>query len=120
MVKKRVKPTPKQDMSKTISSILGLATSEGFNKAAKPKDRVFDMLAEEDLHKKENWAEMGPLLYDSMSIKAYEEEWFRDSLVKYVKDTTQKDLVMKQDKVILNEIFLFLNKVEEVDRETQL
>ena len=119
-VKERVKPNMKEDMSKTINSVLGLATSEGFGKPNKPKDRVYDMLAEEDIHKKEAWSEMGPMLHEAISIKAYEEEWVRGALVKYVKDTTEKDLTVKEDKVILQELFHYLDKLEEVDREGQL
>ncbi len=66
-----------------------------FEMTTRLRDRVTDMLREENLYKNETWKEMSPLLKESMMVKAYEEEWFRDPIVKYLKQTTSKDVSLK-------------------------
>jgi hypothetical protein len=59
---------------------------------------------------------MGPVLREAMMVKSFEEEWFRDPIVKYLKQTTQKDLTLLEDKIVFNELFLYLDKLDEDDR----
>lgn len=51
---------------------------------------------------------MSPLLKEAMLVKAHEEDWFRDPIVKYIKQTTQKDLATKENKYVFNELFKYL------------
>lgn len=48
---------------------------------------------------------MGLLLKEAMLVKSHEEEWFRNPIVKYIKQTTQKDLTTKEDKYLFHELF---------------
>ena len=97
-----------------------IANQSNFEMTTRIRDRVSDILQEESLYKNENWKEMGPVLREAMMVKSFEEDWFRDPIVKYLKQTTQKDLSLLEDKVVFNELFVYLDKLEEDDRESEI
>lgn len=63
---------------------------------------------------------MSPLLKEAMLVKAHEEDWFRDPIIKYIKQTTQKDLYLKENKYVFNELFKYLENMDEDDRESEI
>lgn len=117
-----MKPTKTEDYDDAINKMLTktIANQSNFEMTTRIRDRVADLLQEENLYKNEHWKEMGPLLRDAMMVKSFEEEWFRDPIVKYLKQTTQKDLNLHEDKIVFNELFLYLDKLDEDDRESEI
>ena len=97
-----------------------IANQSNFEMTTRIRDRVSDILQEESLYKNESWKEMGPVLREAMMVKSFEEDWFRDPIMKYLKQTTQKDLSLLEDKVVFNELFVYLDKLEEDDRESEI
>jgi hypothetical protein len=49
-----------------------IANQSNFEMTTRIRDRVADLLQEENLFKNEGWKEMGPLLRDSMMVKSFE------------------------------------------------
>lgn len=50
-----------------------------------------------------------------MLVKSYEDDWFRDPIVKFLK-IKGKDLALEGDKRVFKELFKFLNELNEDDR----
>lgn len=55
-----------------------------------------------------------------MLVKSYEDDWFRDSIVKYLKMKNMADIELKDDKFLFNELFKKLNNMVEDDRDTEI
>jgi hypothetical protein len=54
-----------------------------------------------------------------MLVKSYEEAWFREPMVKYMKQKG-KDLACDTDKILFGELFKYLNGLEEDDRDSEI
>ena len=78
-----------------------------------------DMLNSDTLYKREYWKEESEVLHELMLVKSFEEGWFRQPVLKYIKQKG-KDLDLATDKVLFGELFKYLNTLEEDDRETEV
>lgn len=119
-IKERVKPTRKEDYDEAINKALTKTIANPSTFLHVDNDRVSEMLQQEGLPLDKNWKELGPLLHEAMLVKSYEEQWFRDPIVKYLLKTSGKDLKLADDKTLFGELFSYLGKLDQSDREDQL
>ena len=73
------------------------------------------MLENDDVFKNNTWKEEGEVLQEAMLVKSYEDSWFREPIVKYLK-MKSKDVALESDKKVFGELFKYLNELDEDDR----
>lgn len=50
----------------------------------KDKDQLTEIFGEDYLEADEHWKELGPIMHECMLVKAHQQSWFRDCIIKYL------------------------------------
>jgi hypothetical protein len=113
--KNRVVPKAKVNFDKAITKVLAQTINNFSGYFSPQRDRVMDMLENDSLAKKVTWKEEAEVLHQAMLVKSYEDDWFREPIVKFLK-LKGKDLAVESDKKVFKELFKHLNDLSEDDR----
>ena len=79
-----------------------------------------EIFAEDYIEADEHWKELGPVMHEAMLVKAYENHWFVDCILKYLERTFNENYKIETNTVIFKKLFKHLNELDEDKRKLEL